>query len=471
VGVDLGTGSVKVALVDETGDVRAAASREYRLSSPHPGWAEIDPRVWLEATMQAAQDLGPSISSADAVGFCGQMHGVVLCDEDLEPLRPAITWADTRAAREADEIRSDLGEAVLCRLGSPAVPGYAATSLKWLARHEPEVLARARYVLQPKDWLRARLGGAVVTEPSDASGTLLVDVASGRWDDDAITWLGIDRQLLPTIVGSTEPAGEVELAARSLPCVVGAADTAAAVVGMGVPVDGGFTAVGSGSQTVSRVSDLGGGLAHGTHLFATAGDPGSGWYRIGAVQSAGVALVRALAVLAATTEEAHAALQSGVRSSDPIFVPYLIGERTPFLDPMLRGAWLGLGLDTDRPAMLRSVLEGVAHAVVLGMQAVEDAGAHLPDPLPLIGGGTLDPGFRQLIADIAQRRIAPVHQPDVSVIGAAFLAMDIVSPSPPALDSVIDPRPEVASMFADRRERLVEYARGSRSLDSSTLEG
>ena len=458
-GVDLGTGSVKVAVVGPDGTVRQKASRGYELSSPHAGWAEIDPRQWLAATREAVEELGALVDDAQAVGFSGQMHGVVLCDANFEPLRPAIIWADTRAAAEAAAMQADLGDAALARLGSPAVSGFAATSLRWLAIHEPEVVARAEYALQPKDWLRARLGGDPVTEPSDASGTLLADVASGTWDDEAIAWAGVDPRMLAPIVGSDAAAGVLHIGDREIPSVAGAADTAAAIRGLGLSHDDGFTAVGSGSQSVSIVASPAGGIARGTHLFATAGAPGSGWYRIGAVQNAGMALRKALEWLDATPDQANACLAGGVRASDPIFVPYVAGERTPFVDAALRGAWIGLGLDTDREAMLRSVIEGVAHAVALGMQAVIDAGAQLPDPLPLIGGGTVDPRFRQLIADISQRALLPTEEPDAAVIGAAFLAMGDDAPPvvQPAASGVIKPRGDNASLLVERRARIVDY--------------
>lgn len=457
--MDLGTGSVKVAVVDESGRILAKASGAYDLSSPHPGWAETDPQIWLDATAHAAKEVGDALGTVQSVGFSGQMHGVVVCDEALNPLRPAITWADTRAAAQAAAMQADLGDGVLARLGSPAVSGFAATSLKWLAEHEPDVVARARYVLQPKDWLRARLGGGIATEPSDASGTLLADVASGTWDPDAIAWVGIDPGLLPPIVSSFEPTGELFLAGHVLPCVAGAADTASAIVGFGLTVNDGFTAVGSGSQTVSVLAEPSGGIARGTHLFATAGAPGSGWYRIGAVQNAGIALRRALDWLGASPKEANDALEVGVQESDPIFVPYVAGERTPFVDARLRGAWLGLGLDTDRRAMVRSVVEGVGHAVALGMKAVEDAGAGLPDPLPLIGGGTVDPRFQQLIADISSRALTPTEQPDAAVVGAAVLARSNHEPTmqPAQTSSIVEPDPKNAALFAHRQQRLVDY--------------
>ena len=470
-GVDLGTGSVKVAVVEDDGRVRARASRPYGLSSPHPGWAETDPQEWLDATRQAAQEISGAIAGAQAVGFSGQMHGVVLCDERLEPVRPAIIWADVRAARQAQDMHSELGDRTLARLGSPAVAGFAATSLKWVSIHEPDVLARARYALQPKDWLRARLGGSVATEPSDASGTLMADIATGMWDDDALAWVNVHPDLLPPIRGSAESAGDVELAGTRFPAVIGAADTAAAILGLGLTMDQGFTAVGSGSQTVSVLAGPNGGIAHGTHLFATAGAPASGWYRIGAVQSAGIALRRALEWLKATPEEANAALEGGVRVSDPIFVPYVAGERTPFMDAHLKGAWLRLSLDSDRSAMLRSVVEGVAQAVALGMDAVEQAGARLPDPLPLVGGGTVDPRFQQLIADVSQRRIAPVDEPDAAVVGAAALALGGIRPGSLPIGRTIEPRGHHADVFVERRGRMLAYVRSELDDAAYRVEG
>src|SRR6056297_1818138 len=200
-GVDLGTGSVKVAVVSPNGTVQAKASRGYSLSSPHPG------------------------------------------------------WADTRAGGEAANMQAELGDEVLARLGSPAVSGFAATSLRWVARNEPAALKAATYALQPKDWLRARLGGDVVTEPSDASGTLLANVAAGAWDEVALSWAGVDPALLAPIVGSRAAAGAITLGGHELPCVAGAADTAAAIVGFGLSINDGFTAVGSGSQSVSLVAE------------------------------------------------------------------------------------------------------------------------------------------------------------------------------------------------------------------------
>ncbi len=389
------------------------------------------------------------------------MHGVVVTDEAFVPLRPAILWADGRSTAQAARLARDLSAADLSRLGSPAVTGFAATTLAWLVEHEPDVMSRAAYALQPKDWLRVALGGVVATEPSDASGTLLFDVVDGAWSPMALGWLGLPDRLLPAIRTSTDPAGSITLEGYSdeIACVVGGADTACALAGLGLAAGGGFVAVGSGAQVV-RVMDrpqLDGSLR--THTFATAGAPGRGWYRIGAVQSSGLTLTAALDWFGATVAEASAALATGVRASDPVFVPYLSGERTPFMDPALRGSWQRMSLATDRAAMLRSILEGVAQAVALGVDAVQATGDRLPAVVPLVGGGTRDPAFRQLLADATGLTLTAADAPDAAVVGAALLGQGRTSRS----DAVpvgprIVPDPEASELLRERRGMMVRFA-------------
>ena len=457
-GIDLGTGSVKAAVVDPDGGIRAKASKAYAVESPRPGWAETDPESWLAATLEVVARAAEG-QSPDAASFSGQMHGVVVTDADLRPLRPAILWADGRSAKQARALASDLTQDELSRLGSPAVTGFAATTLAWLLEHEPDLMARAVHVLQPKDWLRARLGGDVATDPSDASGTLLYDVVAGDWSDRAVAWVGIDRALLPPVRGSADREGSIRIGADELPCAVGGADTACALAGLGLLPGDGFLAVGSGSQVVRVMGDprLDGTLR--THTFATVGAPGSGWYRIGAVQSAGLSLTAALAWLGASIDEAAAALADGVRADDPVFVPYLAGERTPFMDPGMRGSWHGLSLATDRTAMLRSILEGVAQAVALGVAAVQESGDPMPDVVPLVGGGTHDPVFRQLLADASGLTLAVTDAPDSAVVGAALLAAGRASnPRPPERTAVVTPQPPAVDLLASRRARMVNLA-------------
>ncbi|MDI1288823.1 MAG: FGGY family carbohydrate kinase [bacterium] len=473
-GIDLGTGSVKAEIVDDDGRVTGRASHPYRVRSPRPGWAEGDPREWLAAAREVAEVAAYGVHPGPtAVGFSGQMHGVVVTDAAFTPLRPAILWADTRATAEAAELRRALSSEDLSRLGSPPVPGFAATTIAWLLRNEPEVMAKAVHVLQPKDWLRTFLGGEIATDPSDASGTLMYDVVSGQWSSLVLDGLGIDRALLPPVLSSVEVVGEVRLggANQRLDCVVGAADTACALAGLGLRPGDGYVAVGTGAQVVRVMSEPSVDASLRTHTFATAGAPGDGWYRLGAVQSGGLALSAILRGLDATPEEAARALHKGVRPDDPIFVPYLSGERTPFMNPELRGSWHGLSLSTDRPAMLRSVLEGVAQAVALGVDAVQDSGQALPDTVPLIGGGTHHPAFRQLLADASGLSLMITDAPDSAVVGAALLASGRTS-NPRALAGVetVTPDAHAARLLRHRRAMMVAYAQsgaGSATKESS----
>ena len=457
-GIDLGTGSVKAAVVSDEGSVLAQAQRGYRVDSPHPGWAQSDPSSWLDAVRSATTDVLKT-EQPIAVGFSGQMHGVVVVDENLVPLRPAILWADARSMHQVQSMSQQFSAHQLSQLGSPAVPGFAATSVAWLYANEPEVMARARYVLQPKDWLRAALGGAIATDPSDATGTLLCDVVTEAWSPVALAWAGLSEQLLPGIRSSNAPAGSINLG-REIPAVVGAADTACALAGLGLRPGDGFIAVGTGAQVVSVLAqpDLDASLV--THTFATAGDIRAGWFRIGAVQNAGLSLTTALSWFGSDVAEATAALRDGIQSSDPIYVPYVAGERTPFMDAALRGSWHGIGLSTDRAAMLRSILEGVAQAVALAVTAVTKTGAVLPDVAPLIGGGTLDRVFRQLLADATGCTLGVVDVPNAAVVGAAILASGQVRAVNRAeVSSVVEPGQTAMQLLAERRETMTQLVR------------
>lgn len=463
-GIDLGTGSIKAAVVSADATILSRCSKPYPVRSPLPGWAESDPREWLMAAEEATTEaLALSPETPEAVGFSGQMHGVVVTDAALNPLRPAILWADTRSSAEAQRMNDELGAPEMAKLGSSAVAGFAATTLAWLNRHEPDVMAKAHHIMQPKDWLRAILGGTIGTEPSDASGTLLCDVASGEWSDTPIQWSGIHRPLLPDIHSSHEDAGHVRIAGLTLPCVFGGADTACAIAGLGLGPGGGFVAVGSGAQVVAvmRNPTLDPSLA--THTFATTGSKGGGWYRIGAVQNAGLALEPALALLGSSFEEAHDALSEGVGHDDPLFVPYLAGERTPFMDPSLRGSWHNISLGTSRTMILRSVLEGVAHAVALAIEAVSDSGGEMPDTLPMIGGGSTNPIFRQLLADCANRPLANVEGSDAAVTGAAILGSGLTS-NPVTIEHTLVtlPRESEVALLRARREKMLHYVGSSR---------
>jgi len=464
-GIDLGTGSVKAAVVGEDGNVRGQSSTTYAVQAPHPGWAQADPADWLAATQQAAEAAIASAGCTIAgVGFSGQMHGVVLSDEDGTPLRPAILWADNRAIEQVGELAGEFDADHLARLGSAAVAGFAATTLAWLHAHEDALLQSAASILQPKDWLRLALGGELATDPSDASGTLMCDVATGTWDEQAIAWTNAPRQAIAPIWDSCRAAGEVHIAGQHLPAVVGGADTACALAGIGLEPGQAFIAVGTGSQVVSVLNDPEVDPTLTTHTFCGVGPAGSAWYRIGAVQNAGLALQVALRWLDADVQRAHAALAGGIRPDDPVFVPTLSGERTPHMDPGMSGSWLGLRLATDRDAMLRSILEGIVTGIALAVQAVRGTGAPWPQVIPLVGGGTHDPAFRQLLASATGCALAVVEAPDAAVIGAAMTAMGRTrTPAKLAAIEVVEPDPIQVEILGQRRAGYLAGVRASRA--------
>lgn len=457
-GIDLGTGSLKAAVVDDDGNVVARATRSYQVASPRPGWAETNPADWLAAARSAAQEVLLTCGGAvDGVGFSGQMHGLVLCDAAGHPLRPAILWADSRSSKQASRMAAEFEPPNLARLGSAAVAGFAATTAAWVSEHEPEILAQATSALQPKDWLRQTLGGQQATDPSDASGTLMCEVATGRWSESAIAWTGLDFGTLPAIRGSAANAGTVRLADGDYPTVVGGADTACALAGIGLRPGDAFIAVGTGSQVVSVLASAEMDPTLATHTFSAVGEPGTAWYRIGAVQNAGLALEVALRWLGADVAEANAALGTGLQPDDPVFVPTLSGERTPFMNPALRGSWQQLSLSTDRQALLRSLLEGIAQGVALAVEAVRASGAPWPDVIPLVGGGTHDPGFRQLLADATGCALGVVEAPDAAVVGAAMLASGRLRvPDRVALTDIVEPDAIRAALLAQRRHDRLE---------------
>ena len=417
-GLDIGTSAVKALLVGDDGAVLTTGRAPCTVDTPAAGWAEATPGTWLTAARDAVAQVGAP--EVEAIGLAGQMHGVVLCDEAGEPVRPAILWPDTRAVSES---------ATWPARGNPPAPGFAGPILAWLAAHEPEALRRARWALQPKDWLRLTLGAPAATEPSDASATLL-------WDLEADAWAR-DDPLLPPVRPSAAVAGELRSDAlglpRGIPLVHGAADTAAALLVAG----GRMLNLGTGAQLAQRVDEpLPAVEAPTCHRFRAAGD---GWYALAAVQNAGLALEWARRVLG---DEGEA------RAGGPLFVPHLTGERTPLLDPVARGAWTGLSLATDRAAQQGSVHEGVAFGIRWARDALDAEAGRADAPLRLLGGGSLRPGFAQLLADALAEPLELLDVADASALGAAWLAG---APAvAPRVIRTVEPRTAATALLEER---------------------
>ena len=444
-GLDLGTSGAKAILLGADGRVLAEAAAGYPVDSPQQGWAETDPAAWWRAVVTAvrgAHDRAGGVEVA-GVGIDGQMHGLVLADAAGQPLRPALLWADARAAGETAAWRR-LPEPRRAALANPIVPGMTGPLLRWVARYEPETYRRARWALLAKDWVRQRLTGTAATDPSDASATLLWDLPADRWADDVAAGVGVDPGLLPPVVGSGEAAGTLRPDAAGalglpvgLPVAAGAADTAATLLATGLtdPAEVQLT-VGTGGQIVRPVPRPAPVSAPRTHLYRAAAP--DRWYAMAAVQNAGLALDWVRRALRASWPELYGAARAGPPGALGVsFVPYLSGERTPVLRSDARGAWAGLGLAADRATMLQAAVEGVAFAL---RHALEALPGPRPDRLRLAGGGTLDPGFRTLLADVLHAELRPVEVRSASAIGAALLAGGAARlPAPPVPVAAADP--------------------------------
>lgn len=427
-GIDLGTGSVKALLLDAAGSVISEASCPYPVQSPKPGWAETDPEAWWAALSRVVRQVVASASHpVEAIGLSGQMHGVVLTDKQGQPLRPAILWADMRSSSVLD-IYERLSCDLLTRLANPITAGMAGPTLVWLRRSEPDTYATARWVLQPKDWLRLRLTGQVSAEPSDASGTLLYDVRSDQWAFEVIEALQLHTDWFPALVPSSQIAGYLtDQAARDLgleaglPVVAGAADTAAAMLGSGLLNPGLVQlTIGSGAQIITPLAQPQADDSLRTHLFRAALP--QQWYRLAAIQNAGLALEWVRGILGLSWAEVYQASNSVLPGCEGLtFLPYLTGERTPHLDPQARGTWVGLGLHHTRSHLMWAALEGVAFAIKQGVEAIATADIPITN-LRLAGGGTLEPAWRQLLATVLQVPLYSITIPATSARGAAILA-------------------------------------------------
>lgn len=485
-GIDLGTGSVKLVTLDADGVERAVASEPYALSSPQPGWAEIAPDTWWQALVRAAARL-PAGERAQvaAIGFSGQMHGVVLIDAAGQPVRPALLWPDTRAVREADEAGWPVAEVPATGLPvagvpatglpvapNPVAPGMAGPLLRWLAVHEPDALRAARWAVQPKDWLRVALGGDVAADPSDACATALA-TPDGAWDLPLIDALGLPADRFAPVHRSTARCGTLGATAAAalglpagVPLATGAADTACAALGSGLAAAGdALLTTGSGGQIVV-LADVLPPARRGLHRYRAAA--GGGYYTMAAMQNVGLALEAVRGWLGyAQWADAYDDAFAQAASERLCFLPYLTGERSPWMNPDARGGWLGLGLGDTRGAMMRAAFEGVAFALRAGLDAIRDADRGDPvTALRLAGGGSVDPRWRQLLADSLGASLHAIDCPNAATRGAALLAgvaighwrEDALHALAPAASPVAGPRDDRS--LAARHARFIDlYAR------------
>jgi xylulokinase len=469
-GVDVGTSACKAVVVDEGGTVRGRAQAGYPLLEPAPTWAEQDPRAWWDAFAVAVRgalaDAGVRGREVAAVGLTGQMHGMVALDARDEPVRPAIIWCDQRSAGEAEALAARVGsERVVALVGNPPLPNFTVTKLLWLRAHEPERWAEVRSVLLPKDYVRLRLTGVRASDVSDASGTLAFDVGARAWSREMAELVGIPLGWWPPVAESPEVVARVSDRgaeatglAPGTPVVAGAGDQAAAAVGTGT-VAPGVVSVTIGTSgvvfapTAGVVRDARGRL----HTFCHA-VPGT-WHVMGVTQAAGGSLAwwrRALgeaeeAVARATGEDVYDVLGREAAAVPPlaeglVFLPYLMGERTPHTDPYARGVFFGLTPRHGRGHFVRAILEGVSQSLADCLELIEGLGAPVGE-LRLTGGGARSALWRQIQADVFGRPVRVVQGAEGPATGAAVLAAvgaGAYASVPEAAQAMVHPGPGTA---------------------------
>ena len=479
IGIDVGTSGTKTALYDESGKRLAVHTAEYPLYQPQNGWAEQEPEDWWQATVQGIQAvLSESCcdpSDVVGIGLSGQMHGLVMLDEHGQVLRRSIIWCDGRTSEECEEITRLVGaDRLMSITKSPALTGFTASKILWVRKHEPEIYEKCRHILLPKDYIRYRLTGVFATDVSDASGMQLLDIEARDWSDEVLSALDIDRSLLADVYESCEVTGTIspEVSTRtglSTDAVVvgGAGDNAAAAVGCGAVRDGyGFTTIGTSGVVFSHCKDLRVDPAGRIHSFCAA-VPGE-YHVMGVTLAAGLSL-RWFRDQFCAVEQAEAnernidvyARMDQIASGLPIganrllYIPYLMGERTPHLDPFARGAFLGLSASHTRAHCLRAVMEGVIYSLRDCLSLFASAGVTPPSLMMACGGGAVSPLWRQMLADVLGCSVATAASNDGGALGAALLAgvgAGIWATVPEACDAVIRVRTQQAPIEKNSAE-------------------
>ena len=440
-GIDLGTSSVKVLLATTDGTVVASASADYPIDQPQPGRAEQAPDAWWRATVGAMSGIHSEAPGARiaAIGLSGQMHGTVLLGLRRQLLAPAVIWPDRRSQSQVTEITEMLGAQQLYAItGSPVSTGFQAATVRWFQEHAPDLWDQVVMILLPKDYLRFRLTSEFATDPSDAAGALLLDETRRDWSDVLLDALGIRRDQLPPILPSGAVAGTLTTAAArelglpaGIPVATGAADTACSALGAGV-VDRSrlLLTISTGGQLVQPCHGVEVDTRGRIHTFCSALTPAegqAGWYQMGAILSAGLSLRwlrdQVLGWQGRSAYERMTALASEVApgADGLIFLPYLVGERTPHMDSTARGAFFGLTLAHGQGHLVRAVMEGVTFAACDAYGVLCELGASSQE-IVLAGGGARSALWQQLIADVFGIAVAPLKTAEQSALGAVILA-------------------------------------------------
>jgi xylulokinase len=479
-GIDLGTSSVKVVVLELNGAVNSVATVEYPVDIPQPGYAEQDPERWWSAAADAAnqalaQAERPEIAG---IGFSGQMHGTVLLGRDGKAVRPAIIWADQRSAGLLSEIESLVGRVLLAETcGTAPAAGFQISTLRWLSTFEPQALEKTAAVILPKDYVRYRMTGEIGSDYSDAASTGLFDVNAREWAGEAIRRLGLPEQIFPTVHPSAQVVGRLSKKAgeqlglpAGIPVSAGCADQPAQAVANGLinPPTGSVT-IGTGGQVFLPLERPLFDPRLRLHTFCHADE--SRWYLLGAMLSAGMSLRWLRGVLGGSRisypemDKLAAAVPPG--SEGLVFLPYLVGERSPIMDPNARGAFVGLRLGHGPGHFVRAVLEGVAFSLRQIIEVITTCGADTAE-FVASGTGLSSPLWRQILADVLGKPLAQgvdVHSGERAGMGAAMIAgigsgqysgYPEVASLAPKFTLITEPAPAASTVYSEAYPKFVD---------------
>ncbi len=430
IGVDLGTSSVKLLLMDDKGDIKSVVTKEYPLYFPNPGWSEQKPEDWMENLITGIHELlqGQDASLVEGISFGGQMHGLVVLDKNDKVLRPAILWNDGRTQAECDYLNNVIGrEKVSSYTANMALTGFTAPKLLWMKKHEPELFARIEKIMLPKDYLAYCLSGVHCTDVSDASGMLLFDVKNRCWSEEMIEIIGIRKEQMAKVYESYEVVGTLTSGMAetlglpsSVKIIAGAGDNAAGAVGTGTLENGMCSlSLGTSGTIFIATDEFAVDDKNAMHSFAHANGK---YHFLGCMLSAASANKWWMDDIVGTKEYAKEQADiTELGENNVFFLPYLMGERTPHNNPLARATFIGMTMDTTRAEMTQAVLEGVTFALRDAMEIARGFGVEIKR-VRLNGGGAKSPLWCSMVANIMNVKVDKINSEEGPGYGAAILA-------------------------------------------------
>ena len=469
IGIDLGTSAMKLLLMDREGRILNTVTKDYPLEFPHPGWSQQDPAHWEKALLEGVPALldGFDGTKVKGIGCGGQMHGLVILDEEDRVIRPAILWNDGRTAKQVDYLNNEIGKEKLSQMtANIAFAGFTAPKLLWMRENEPENFEKIAKIMLPKDYINYLLTGVHSCDYSDASGMLLLDVEHKRWSNEMLCICGISEKQMPKLFESYDCIGCVkpEVAQKlgispGVKVAAGAGDNAAAAIGTGVVGQGGCNiSLGTSGTVFISSKTFGVDETNGLHAFAHAD---GGWHLMGCMLSAASCNKWLMEDILKTDDyvgEQKAIREEKLGENHVFFLPYLMGERSPINDTNARGTFIGMSMDTKRQDLLQAVLEGVAFAIRDSVEVARSLGITVSTS-KICGGGAKSMLWKRIIANVLNCRLEiPVSEQGPGM-GGAMLAMVVCGEYPSvkacceklcAVSGVVEPEPELVAKYEAR---------------------